>query len=185
MNILVISDFHVPDRNIGIPNEFVEILQPGKLDKILCLGNLGSDEALNYLKTLCKDVVCIRGDNDYGLAGEYPETSVITINGVKIGMIHGHQVLPWGDVERLASYARDMNVDVLLSGHTHKPVVFSYGNRLFLNPGSATGAYSPLSAYSIPSFMLLSPKKTQIEIFLYQLNNNGEVQISRHNHSLI
>jgi vacuolar protein sorting-associated protein 29 len=54
-------------------------------------------------------------------------------------MIHGHQVLPWGDPGALGIVAREMDVDILLSGHTHQLAVWEEDGRYFINPGSATG----------------------------------------------
>ena len=31
------------------------------------------------------------------------ETKVVTIGNIKFGIIHGHQVIPWGDMEALAA----------------------------------------------------------------------------------
>lgn len=56
--------------------------------------------------------------------------------------MHGHQVVPLGDVESLSAIARKLDVDVLLSGATHKFVAFEYEGRFFINPGSGTGAYT-------------------------------------------
>jgi len=42
---------------------------------------------------------------------------------IKIGVIHGHQCIPTGDLDSLSSIARQMDVDVLVSGHTHTCVV--------------------------------------------------------------
>ena len=50
----------------------------------------------------------------------FPETKVVTIGNVKIGIIHGHQVTPWGDFEALAAIQRQLDVDVLIHGHTHE-----------------------------------------------------------------
>lgn len=69
----------------------------------------------------------------------------MTIGNLKIGLIHGHQVIPWGDVESLNTVARQMNVDILVSGHTHVFEAFEYEGRFFINPGSITGAYSGLA----------------------------------------
>ena len=38
---------------------------------------------------------------------------------IRIGVIHGHQCIPTGDLDSLGSIARQMDVDVLISGHTH------------------------------------------------------------------
>ena len=42
----------------------------------------------------------VRGEFDD--FSNYPETKVVSIGNVKIGLIHGHQVTPWGDLEALA-----------------------------------------------------------------------------------
>ena len=34
------------------------------------------------------------------------ETKVVTIGNIKFGIIHGHQVIPWGDMEALAAIQR-------------------------------------------------------------------------------
>lgn len=57
-------------------------------------------------------------------------------------MIHGHQVIPAGDRAALASLARSMDVDVLLSGCTHRFEAYAHDDRFFINPGSATGAWT-------------------------------------------
>jgi len=42
---------------------------------------------------------------------------------------------------------RQLDVDILITGHTHKFEAFEYENKFFINPGSATGAYSGLNVY--------------------------------------
>jgi putative phosphoesterase len=36
---------------------------------------------------------------------------------------------------------RQLDVDILISGHTHKNEVNEYEGKWFINPGSVTGAY--------------------------------------------
>ena len=50
---------------------------------------------------------------------------------------------------------RQMNVDVLISGHTHEFESFVDDGHLYLNPGSATGAYSATTSKVTPSFALM------------------------------
>jgi len=40
-----------------------------------------------------------------------------------------------------------MDVDILLTGHTHKFEAFEHEGKFFVNPGSATGAYHPQIEY--------------------------------------
>ena len=70
---------------------------------------------------------------------------MVSLGQFKIGLVHGHQVVPWGDKEALAIWQRKLDADVLLSGHTHKLDAYEYENKIFVNPGSATGAYTPLA----------------------------------------
>lgn len=49
-----------------------------------------------------------------------PPSMIVTHGPLRIGVIHGHQVVPLGDAEMLAATARKMDVDVLISGGTHR-----------------------------------------------------------------
>ena len=35
-------------------------------------------------------------------------------------MVHGHQLVPWGDAESLAVINRQLDCDILITGHTNK-----------------------------------------------------------------
>jgi len=48
--------------------------------------------------------------------------------------------------------------------------------KYLINPGSVTGAYSPLKKDIHPSFILLEFKEKIIEVYLYQLID-GDVKI--------
>lgn len=96
----------------------------------------------------------VRGEFDD--FAEFPETKVITIANQKIGIIHGHQITPWGDLEALAAVQRRLDCDILIHGHTHEPGVQQYDGKYFINPGSATGAYSALNSNVVPSFILMA-----------------------------
>jgi hypothetical protein len=41
------------------------------------------------------------------------------IGDIKVGVCHGHQVVPWGDKEALAILQRQLDADILVTGHTH------------------------------------------------------------------
>jgi putative phosphoesterase len=48
-----------------------------------------------------------------------PLSLTVTHSPIRIGVIHGHQCVPTGNLDSLNSIARQMDVDVLISGHTH------------------------------------------------------------------
>ena len=65
--VLVIGDLHIPHRVPEIPKKFKELLSPGKIQHILCTGNVADLPTLNYLKSLAPDVHVTRGDFDDSL----------------------------------------------------------------------------------------------------------------------
>lgn len=62
--VLIIGDLHIPFRSNGIPSQFKKLLVPGKIQHILCTGNLCTKEIYDYLKTLANDIHIVRGDFD-------------------------------------------------------------------------------------------------------------------------
>ncbi|KAJ3232902.1 Vacuolar protein sorting-associated protein 29 [Chytriomyces hyalinus] len=155
--VLVIGDLHVPHRAVDLPAKFKKLLAPGKINKILCTGNLNSKEAMDYLRGVSPDMTAVQGDFDDPsvLVGgnPLPLSASVTVGTVRIGVIHGHSVIPWGDRLALSGVARELDVDVLVSGHTHAFEAFESEGRFYINPGSATGAFSsfrPLVSVPLP-----------------------------------
>ena len=64
MLVLVAGDFHIPHRCNAMHPKFKKLLVPGKIQHILCTGNLCTKETYDYLKTLASDVHVVRGDFD-------------------------------------------------------------------------------------------------------------------------
>eukprot|EP00694_Reclinomonas_americana_P005859 EC795433.1.p1 GENE.EC795433.1~~EC795433.1.p1 ORF type:complete len:189 (+),score=73.19 EC795433.1:22-588(+) len=170
--VLVIGDLHIPHRAADLPPTFKTMLVPGKIQHILCTGNVCTKEAFEYLKTICSDIHLARGDFGEKIRENVPEYDVVTLGGFKIGLIHGHQVVPWGDKEALAMWQRKLDVDVLVSGHTHEVRAYEHEKKFYLNPGSATGAFSALrsEAETVPSFILMDVQNTQIVTYVYQFD---------------
>lgn len=44
---------------------------------------------------------------------------------------------------------RQMDVDILITGHTHRFEAFERDNKFFINPGSATGAFNALNRFDV------------------------------------
>ena len=61
---------------------------------------------------------------------------------------------------------------MLIHGYTHEFSVQQYDGKYFINPGSATGAYSALSSNHNPSFILMAIQGDDISLFHYQIVND-------------
>ena len=169
--VLVVGDMFVPQRSPDINEQFKSILIPNKLQHVLSLGNIGSRESYDWLKSLSNDFHTVKGDFD---EGDIPEKKVVQIGEFKIGMIHGHQVLPWGDLDALTNVQRELGCDILLSGHTHQIGVQVKEKKFYINPGSISGAFSHLIADPNPSFILMILQGEEAIVYLYVLNDKSQ-----------
>ena len=169
--VLVVGDMYVPQRSQDIDPQFKTILIPNKLQHVLSLGNIGSHESYDWLRTLSNDFHSVKGDFD---EGDMPDRKVVTIGEFKIGLIHGHQILPWGNVESLSSVQRELDCDILLSGNTHQTNVTVLDNKLYINPGSISGVFSNVVADPSPSFVLMVLQGTEAIIYVYVLNDRTQ-----------
>ena len=169
--VLVVGDMFVPQRSPDINEQFKSILVPNKLQHVLSLGNIGSRESYDWLKSLSNDFHTVKGDFD---EGEMPEKKVVQIGEFKIGMIHGHQVLPWGDLDALTNIQRELGCDILLSGHTHQIDIKIKDKKVYINPGSISGAFSHLIADPNPSFVLMVLQGEEAIVYLYILNDKNQ-----------
>ncbi|RYG50320.1 YfcE family phosphodiesterase, partial [archaeon] len=114
-------------------------------------------------------------------ADTLPETKVVSVGEFKIGLCHGHQLAPVGEPQSLALLRRQLDVDVLVTGATHRNSILEYDGHCFVNPGSITGAYNPSTDIGeiTPSFMLMSIQEAKIEFFLYEISAAGKLKVTR------
>ena len=69
----------------------------------------------------------------------------------------------------LATVNRQLDCDILITGHTHKFEAYEHENRFYVNPGSITGAYSALDSELTPSFILMDIQSATVVTYVYQL----------------
>ncbi|KAG0152546.1 hypothetical protein CROQUDRAFT_649982 [Cronartium quercuum f. sp. fusiforme G11] len=139
--LLTIGDLHIPLRTHDLPIKFKKLLVPGKIGQIVCTGNVCDRETWEYLRSIAPDVRGVRGDFDE--TPNLPPSLTLQHGSLRIGVLHGHQIVPLGDTESLAAAARKLDVDVLVTGATHRFEAFEFESKFFINPGSATGAFTP------------------------------------------
>jgi vacuolar protein sorting-associated protein 29 len=187
---LVLGDLHIPHRVMAVPPKFQALLVPGKIQHIICTGNLCDRQTLDYLKSLTSDVHIVRGDFDEatflpGVVDTIPETKMITIGQFKLGVCHGHQIVPWGDVEALGAMQRQLDCDILITGHTHKFSAYEYESKLFINPGSATGAFQAclnVGEQVHASFVLMDLQGQNVVTYVYEMVDE-EVKVKKIEHA--
>lgn len=98
-------------------------------DHILHGGDIGGPEILEQLRAVAP-VSAVRGNNDtHAWAASLPQTRLLELAGVKLYLIHNLD-----DLELDPSAA---GVQVIVSGHSHRPCVRERGGVIYVNPGSA------------------------------------------------
>lgn len=142
MLILAIGDFHIPERAVDLPAKFKKLLSPtGKIQQVLCLGNVSqSYSTIEFLRSISSDLQIVKGEFDHDLS--LPLSLVFTYDKLKVGIVNGFSIIPHGDPLSLLTQARLMDADILISGGTHRVEAYTLDGKFFINPGSATGAFS-------------------------------------------
>lgn len=174
MNVLVMGDFHIPSRAKSIPMKIFEFICKAKTDLILCTGDLTDSRVLDTLGRIVP-LRWVVGNTDY-ISGSHSER--LRLEEYDIGLVHGSEIHPRGDPSQTYELAEKMNVDILISGHTHAMSIQHMYHRLFLNPGSATGAWGGGPATLKPSFMILEIYGNRIAVHCYELTNSELVDFS-------
>ncbi|MHA1727899.1 MAG: YfcE family phosphodiesterase [Promethearchaeota archaeon] len=193
---LIIGDLHIPDRKKEFPQKLKDSIitfvdNNGKFDQVFFTGDIGKGTE-DFSKFLCsvsvkKDFLAVKGNMDFFNGIEFPmEVKYVfkLFPELKIGLIHGHQISPRGDIQELTAYAKKMGVNVLISGHTHSDFIILEENKkkILLNPGSCTGAWS-FVASGIPSYFIMELSKTTsnsifVKIYIYKEENQVNVESS-------
>ncbi len=132
MLIGVISDTHIPTRASKIPEIIFEKFEG--VDLILHAGDIESYSVIEELEKIAP-VVAVHGNCDPNLG--LNEFEVLDIENLKVGLTHG-VVYPKGDTQQLYYLAKELDVEILISGHTHQAMVEKIDDVLLLNPGSPT-----------------------------------------------
>lgn len=120
---------------IGVISDTHGLLRPEAItalqgcDAILHAGDIGAAEILAQLATLAP-TTAVRGNNDKGAwATDIPEREWIEIDDVLVHLLHDIADL---DVDPAAS-----GIQVIVTGHSHRPLIEQRAGILHLNPGSA------------------------------------------------
>jgi len=135
MKLTLISDTHLTYSG-NLPLNLIPILKES--DLIVHAGDFVSIECYEELKKL-NNLIGVHGNLDCKeLKKLLPERIVFNVEDICIGVIHRGQ-LNMLDTIGLGYLAREMEVDVLIFGHLHTPILESiYDNILLVCPGSPT-----------------------------------------------
>jgi uncharacterized protein len=120
---------------IGLISDTHGLLRPearaalSGVDRIIHAGDICDAGVLEQLEQIAP-VVAVRGNNDRGAWADRLNTvEMIDIGKVKIYVLH--------DLGELHAGLEERGVQVVISGHSHRPSINMERGILFVNPGSA------------------------------------------------
>ncbi len=128
MKILIVSDSHRDNRNI---ETVLDKIKP--IDMLIHCGDAEGSEYFIGEKAECPMEIVL-GNNDF--FSKLPLDREFEIGPYKVWLTHGHYFYVSMGPERLIEEAESRGVDIVMFGHTHRPMLESYGDLTVLNPGS-------------------------------------------------
>jgi putative phosphoesterase len=108
------------------------------VDEILHAGDIVSVAALAEIETIAP-VTAVRGNmDDRAIADGLPEEVLVTRDGVRIAIVHGHRI-GRASVDDLIRRFDSLSPDLVVWGHIHEPVSRLWNGVTYFNPGTAGG----------------------------------------------
>lgn len=144
MKVLIVSDTHRKNEN------YIKVLKKvSPVDMVIHCGDIEGSEYLVAESAGCP-VQMVVGNNDF--FSDLPREKEFHVGRYKVWLTHGHNYYVSMGNETLKNEARMRGVDIVMYGHTHKPVVEIEEDIIAVNPGSLT---YPRQENRKPSYVIM------------------------------
>lgn len=128
MRVLIVSDTH------GRNNSYLDLVEKWKpLDLVVHCGDVEGSEYLVSQAAGCKTVIA-QGNNDY--FSDLPREIEMQVGKYKMLVTHGHSYYVNMGYDHLVREAKRRKINIVVYGHTHRPVIDKQQGIWILNPGS-------------------------------------------------
>lgn len=144
MRVLIVSDTHKKHANL------ITIMEKERpFDRMIHLGDAeGYEDYIAELAGCPLDIVA--GNNDF--FSELPKEKETEIGGLKALITHGHYYYVSAGLEDIKKEARGRGMDIVMFGHTHRPLIEKDHGVVALNPGSTS---YPRQDGHLPSYIVM------------------------------
>ena len=162
--VLVFGDAHIPSRRDSIPEAFYDHIKQTNYDVALITGDLVRESDMrSALPPLPRSFIVV-GNMDYGSRYNFHEQ--IQLDDFKVLLLHGTQLRPRGNIKQLLEIVHEIEADIAIHGHTHTASIELRENRLFVNPGTISGATGGWGVKTDASFIELEVNKNELLVKL-------------------
>lgn len=128
MLIAVVSDTHRVTKYINSAKELIK-----SADILIHLGD-NVDDVEMLARNFNGKVYAVAGNCDF--SNKYPKEATIEVNGRKIFFTHGDLYGVKNSINNIYYRGRELDVDIVLFGHTHEQVIEKGQDIILFNPGS-------------------------------------------------
>jgi uncharacterized protein len=134
----LVSDTHFPRFGRALPRALDDGLRAAKVSRILHMGDFTDALAVPLFEAIAP-LEAVAGNNDPAeIWTRFGRQKIVTIEGLRIGLVHGDVGRGRNAHENAIAAFAGQPVDVILYGHSHRPVVEQRGTQIVANPGSPT-----------------------------------------------
>lgn len=152
MKILIVSDTHRNEDNL-----ISALTQEKNLDLLIHCGDVeGAEYEIEHYAGC--NTVFVAGNNDF--FSRLPRELELTVEDYKVWVTHGHNYYVNTNPEFIRKEARLRSADIVIYGHTHRPVIEKKDDLIVINPGSLT---YPRQEGRRPSYVVLEVEKKDIK----------------------
>ena len=135
MKILVVSDTHRKLENLKV---ILEREQP--MDLLIHLGDAEGDEDSIAEMAGCR-LEIVAGNNDF--FSNRPREKELRIGSYRVLITHGHYYYVSAGLDTLRKEAYSRGMDIVMFGHTHRPLIEYDKELTVINPGSLSYPRQP------------------------------------------
>lgn len=135
VRIVVIGDTHILDFN-ELPQKMLNAILSA--DWVIHVGDYTSKEVLNgFIKLKGSQFVGVYGNADpLSIRNQVLEKEIIELNGKKIGITHPAVGGTSENIKKkILRKFKDDDVDAIIYGHTHDPIIEKFNGIMLVNPG--------------------------------------------------
>lgn len=144
MKVLIVSDTHRQHGNLE-----QAIKEAGNIDLLLHLGDAEGGEY--YIQQIAGcPMEIISGNNDF--FSDLEREKEIIIGKYKVLLTHGHYYYVSLGTENILEEGRARGMDIVMFGHTHRPLIEIHDDITLINPGSIS---YPRQEGKKPTYMIM------------------------------
>jgi len=158
MKVLIVSDTHRKNDN------YFKVLRLQNPDLVI---HCGDTEGSEYALTEAADcpVQIVLGNNDF--FSYLPRELDLKIGPFKVWVTHGHNYYVSMGNQIIKQEAAAKGADIVLYGHTHRPVVDRSGGVIAVNPGSLS---YPRQEGRRPSYAVMEVEGEKVDVRIEYLD---------------